>query len=56
VLVEVAIGLGSWVVFVIDLYVQRRIVPDYLHRLNGRIDLAIVLLTFPYYLIPGLSG
>ena len=47
---------GSWLVFVIDLVVQRRIVPDYLHRRNGRIDLGIVLLTFPYYLIPGFSG
>lgn len=42
--------------FVIDLVVQRRIVPDYLHRRQGKIDLGIVLLTFPYYLIPGLSG
>jgi voltage-gated potassium channel len=53
---ELVIGVGSWIVFVIDLYVQRRIVPDYLHRSAGRMDLAIVLLTFPYYLIPGLSG
>src|SRR5262249_51253494 len=50
------VGLGSWVIFVVDLHVQRRIAPDYLSRPNGRIDLAIVLLTFPYYLIPGLSG
>ena len=54
--VAIVVGLGSWIVFVIDLVVQRRIVPDYLHRRNGRIDLAIVLATFPYYLIPGFSG
>ncbi len=54
--VQVAVGLGSWLVFVIDLVVQRRIVPDYLHRRPGKIDLSIVLLTFPYYLIPGISG
>jgi voltage-gated potassium channel len=54
--VQVAVGLGSWLVFAVDLVVQRRIVPDYLHRRNGRIDLAIVLITFPYYLIPGVSG
>jgi voltage-gated potassium channel len=54
--VQVVVGLGSWVVFVIDLVVQRRIDPHYLRRRNGRIDLAIVLLTFPYYLISGLSG
>jgi voltage-gated potassium channel len=54
--VAVAVGVGSWLVFVVDLYVQRRIVSDYLHRRDGRIDVAIVVLTFPYYLIPGLSG
>ncbi|HET7049047.1 MAG TPA: ion transporter [Solirubrobacteraceae bacterium] len=54
--VEVVVGFGSWLVFLVDLVVQRRIVPDYLRRRNGRIDLGIVLLTFPYYLIPGISG
>jgi voltage-gated potassium channel len=44
------VGFGSWMVFVVDLVVQRRIDPQYLRRRNGRIDLAIVLLTFPYYL------
>jgi voltage-gated potassium channel len=52
----VLIGVGSWVVFVIDLVVQRRIVPAYLHTRLGRFDLAIVLITFPYYLIPGVTG
>ena len=54
--VQVAVGLGSWVVFVVDLVVQRRIVPGYLHQRRGRFDLVIVLITFPYYLIPGVSG
>ena len=54
--VQVAVGLGSWIVFVIDLVVQRRIVPDYLHRRQGKLDLGIVVLTFPFYLIPGISG
>jgi voltage-gated potassium channel len=54
--VEVVVGLGSWLVFVVDLVVERRIDPRYLSRRNGRIDLAIVLLTFPYYIIPGVSG
>ena len=53
---QLVVGIGSWVIFVIDLWVQRRIVPDYLHRPAGRIDLAIVVVTFPYYLIPGLGG
>jgi voltage-gated potassium channel len=54
--VEVFVGVGSWIVFVIDFVVQRRIVPDYLHRRQGRIDLTIVLLTFPYYVLPGVNG
>jgi len=54
--VEIAIGVGSWLVFMIDLVVQRRIVPDYLHRARGRFDLAVVIATFPIYLIPGVSG
>jgi voltage-gated potassium channel len=50
---ELVVGIGSWLVFAYDLRVRRRIMPDYLHRRNGRIDLAIVVLTFPFYLIPG---
>ena len=54
--VQIAIGVGSWLVFLVDLVVQRRIVPDYLHEARGRFDLAIVIVTFPVYLIPGVSG
>jgi voltage-gated potassium channel len=54
--VQVLVGVGSWLVFVVDLVVQRRIDPSYLRRRNGRIDLGIVVLTCPYYLIPGISG
>src|SRR5262245_41232702 len=54
--VQLAGGLGSWVIFAVALHVQRRIVPDYLSRRDGRIDLTIVVLTFPYYLIPGAGG
>jgi voltage-gated potassium channel len=54
--VAVVVGLGSWLVFLVDLVVQMRIAPDYLRRRRGRIDLAIVLATFPYYLIPGFGG
>src|SRR5262245_41782000 len=54
--VEIIIGVGSWLVFLIDLVVQRRIVPDYLHRARGRFDLGVVILTFPVYLVPGVSG
>jgi voltage-gated potassium channel len=54
--VEVVIGVGSWIVFVVDLVMQRRIVPEYLHLRRGRFDAAIVVITFPVYLIPGVSG
>src|SRR5215475_1040484 len=54
--VQIAIGVGSWLVFFVDLVVQRRIVPDYLHRATGRFDLAVVIVTFPVYLIPGVTG
>jgi voltage-gated potassium channel len=54
--IEVVVGLGSWAIFVVDLVMQLRIVPGYLRSRNGKIDLVIVLLTFPYYLIPGTNG
>jgi len=54
--VELVVGVGSWLVFVVDLIVQRRIAHDYLRTRNGRIDFAIVAITFPYYLIPGAGG
>jgi voltage-gated potassium channel len=53
---EIAIGFGSWIVFVVDLVVRRRIVPSYFHLRDGRVDITIVILTFPYYLFPGTSG
>jgi len=54
--VELAVGFGSWLVFAVDLVVQLRIDRAYLRRRNGKIDLGIVVLTFPYYLIPGIAG
>jgi voltage-gated potassium channel len=54
--VEVVVGIGSWLVFVVDLVVQWRIVPDYLRRRRGMFDLGIVVFTFPIYLIPGVTG
>jgi voltage-gated potassium channel Kch len=54
--VEVVVGVGSWLVFVVDLVVQWRIQHDYLRRRRGKFDLGIVVLTFPFYVIPGVSG
>jgi voltage-gated potassium channel len=54
--VALVVGLGSWLVFVADLIVQIRIDRQYLRRRDGKIDVVIVLLTFPYYLLPGAQG
>ena len=54
--VEFVIGIGSWAVFVLDLIVQLRIDHSYLRRREGIVDLAIVILTAPIYLIPGVSS
>jgi voltage-gated potassium channel len=54
--IEVFVGIGSWLVFVTDLVVQLRIDRAYLRTRNGKIDLAIVLVTTPIYLIPGVGG
>ena len=54
--IELVVGVGSWLVFAVDLHVERRIVPDYLHRPLGRFDLTIVVLTFPFYLVSGVSN
>ena len=54
--VQLGVGIGSWLVFVVDLVVQRRIAPGYLRERAGIVDLVVVVMTFPYYLIPGVSG
>ena len=54
--VEIFVGVVSWLVFLVDLVVQRRIDHGYLRRRNGRVDVTIVILTFPFYLFPGISG
>jgi voltage-gated potassium channel len=54
--VQIGVGIGSWLIFLTDLVVQIRIDRSYLGRRDGRIDLVIVVLTFPFYLLNGLSG
>jgi voltage-gated potassium channel len=54
--VEIGVGVGSWLVFLVDLVVQIRIDGSYLRRRDGKIDLVIVVLTFPFYLLSGVSG
>lgn len=45
-----------WLVFVVDLIVHMRLAPHYLRTGLGRFDLAVVLFTSPWYLLPGADG
>lgn len=51
----VAIGILSWLVFVVDFVVHERLLVHYLGTGLGRFDLAIVVLTAPWFLLPGAS-
>jgi voltage-gated potassium channel len=51
--VSIVIGIGSWVVFVYDFVVHRRRTVHYVKTRYGRFDLAIVILTAPWFLLPG---
>ncbi|MCU1369124.1 MAG: Kef-type transport system, NAD-binding component [Ilumatobacteraceae bacterium] len=52
----IGINVVSWLIFLADLIVHLRWRPRYLKTGLGRFDLVIVVLTFPWYLIPGLQG
>ena len=55
--VSVVIGVVSWVVFVVDFVVHERLLQRYLGTRLGKFDLLIVVLTAPWFLLPGaLSG
>jgi len=48
------VDIASWLVFAVDLVVHMRLSDHYLRTGRGRFDLAIVVLTFPWYLLlPG---
>jgi voltage-gated potassium channel len=51
--VSVAIGVVTWLVFVVDLVVHQRHQTDYLRTRIGMFDIAIVAVTAPWFLIPG---
>lgn len=52
----IIIGVSSWLVFVMDFVIQMRHRDNYLHSGMGVFDLAIVVLTSPWYLIPGVNA
>ena len=47
------LDLASWAIFIVDFVVHLRWKPSYLRSNVGKFDLSIVLLTAPWYLIPG---
>ncbi|WP_421120352.1 potassium channel family protein [Aquihabitans daechungensis] len=52
----VVLNVVSWLIFLADLLVHLRFKPRYLRTALGQFDLFIVVLTFPWYLIPGLGN
>ncbi len=51
--VAVAVGILSWVVFLVDFIVHRHRLVHYAGTGLGRFDLAVVVLTAPWFLLPG---
>lgn len=50
------VNVVAWVVFVVDLVVHGRLVDRYLSTWIGRFDLAVVVLTAPWFLVVGPGG
>lgn len=53
---QTTVDFVSWGVFVVDLVVRISIDRRYLRSFTGLFDLAIVVLTFPWYVLPGVGG
>jgi voltage-gated potassium channel len=51
--VSVVVGIVSWLVFVLDFVVHERLLGSYLRTHLGQFDLAVVILTAPWFLLPG---
>jgi voltage-gated potassium channel len=50
------VDFAGWGVFVADLYVHMRYSRGYLRRGVGMFDLSVVVITFPWYIIPGFEN
>ena len=53
---QTTVDFVSWGIFVADLVVRVGIDRRYLRTATGLFDLAIVVLTFPWYVIPAVGG
>jgi voltage-gated potassium channel len=54
--VSIAIGIVTWLVFLGDFVVRTRLLNNYTGTGTGRFDLAVVVLTAPWFLLPGASA
>lgn len=54
--INLAVDLASWAVFAGDLAVHLRISRVYWRSWRGMFDVLVVVLTFPWYVIPGVGG
>lgn len=54
--VQTIVDFASWGVFIVDLVVRVGINRRYLRTFTGLFDLGIVVLTFPWYVLPGVGG
>ena len=54
--VSIVVNVVAWLVFVVDLAIHVRYVRRYLMTGVGVFDLAVVIITAPWFLIPGLGG
>jgi voltage-gated potassium channel len=55
-LVDILVGVVTWLVFVVDYVVHRRHLYRYGHTGFGRFDLFVVVATAPWFLIPALHA
>ncbi len=54
--VSIVVNVVAWVVFIVDLAMHMRYIRHYLRTGTGIFDLVVVILTAPWFLIPGLEG
>jgi voltage-gated potassium channel len=54
--ISIAVNIASWLVFIVDLVVHTRLIRRYLRSPVGIFDLVVVIITAPWFLIPGLGG
>jgi voltage-gated potassium channel len=54
--VAVVVGIGTWLVFLVDFVVHTRLLQNYTGTRLGKFDLLIVVLTAPWFLLPGANA